>query len=474
MKPFWKDQLNWPYKFSTKRWRVDGDGKVTKIDLKNYNKVYVVGFGKAVLPMAEQVVAVLGDKLEKVMVNIPDGFRDPVEEGIQVHRGAKNNIPDEAAFQGSKEIVQLVQNMDHNDLLIVLITGGGSALFSYPLYPITVDELGSLVKTLSRGGATINELNTVRKRLSLVKGGGLLTLCKSSTIIGIVLSDVPEDPLDIIASGPTVPNKDPESRAREIIDKYSEPGTLAESIEQVLKNPIVTPPKSKNVTNIIIGNNTVALEAGSEAAKRLNLYPLIVTKTLSGNASEVGDLLGHATQAISYLFRAKQSDQFISAYASTIYNAAEKLSLEREKVDELVRVVQDPEIQSKFDGVCILFGGETTVNVVGKGIGGRNQELALSAGMKIDTCANNLHVKGKVALLSAGTDGYDGPCQAAGAVADSSMLQRGYDNHLSPSEYLRENNSYQYFKYNSNGAYHIITGHTETNVMDLVIIVIVK
>jgi glycerate-2-kinase len=277
-----------------------------------------------------------------------------------------------------------------------------------------------------------------------------------------------------VASGPTVVNTDAEFLARDIIQKYTDYSLLPNSIQMVLDNPVVTTPH-KNAINIIIGNNTVALETASNTAKRLNLFPYILTKTMSGDAGEVGEQLGNFLHVLSYIFRATKTDQFLSSYSTAALKAGEKLKVNKYKMDELLKHVTDPKIQSEYDGVCVLIGGETTVNVRSDwGVGGRNQELTLSAGMKIDTCANNLYVNGKVALLSAGTDGFDGPCNAAGAVLDCKMLQRGYEKKLSPTQYLDDNNSYEYFRANSGGAYHIITGHTETNVMDLMILLVVK
>lgn len=293
-------------------------------------------------------------------------------------------------------------------------------------------------------------------------------------MIGLILSDVLGDPLDIIASAPTVANQDSETLAKEIIAKYIGLSNIPENIQMVLENPVVTPPQ-KDVTNIIIGNNTVALTTAAKTSELLNLHPIILSNTISGEASDVGYCIGHTAEAMAYLFHNQGSDDAAArAYKERVTKAMKTLKIDDSKITELLNTLTNQEIQSRYDGMCILLGGETTVTVRGSGVGGRNQELVLSAAMKIDACSNNPHVKGKIAVLSAGTDGYDGPCDAAGAVANSSTVQNGCMCKLAAFEYLRQNNSYEYFKANGGGAYHIITGHTETNVMDLMVIVLVK
>lgn len=341
--------------------------------------------------------------------------------------GAENNIPDDAAFQGSKRIVELVKECKREDLLIVLITGGGSALFTYPIDPINIEELGLLVKNLSRAGATIQELNSVRKRLSVVKGGGLLRLCKSREIISLILSDVLGDPLDVIASGPTVTNSDPHSLAREIIDKYLAFDKLPNGIQQVLKSPLnhlLPKNDDSNVNNFVIGNNSLALVSGAAKAKELKLSPIILTNTLSGDAAKAGEQLGHFAKAVSFLLHSPNDALLVNqVYYEIIDKTAEALNLDEDKCAALSQIIKDAEILTEYDGICLLLGGETTVKVVGLGLGGRNQELALSAAIKLDAGRNNEWVRGKISVGSMGSDGFDGPCDAAGAVTDSSTLK---------------------------------------------------
>jgi glycerate 2-kinase len=366
--------------------------------------------------------------------------------------------------------VDIAKSCGPDDLLIVLITGGGSALFPYPKPPLTLQEKSALIKELSRQGASIQELNAVRKRLSLVKGGGLITLSPCKTILSLILSDVLGDPLDVIASGPTVPSPDLDELAGQIVEKYLAPSSVPKNVQTVLsKSSTEVSTANRTVINSIIGNNSIALEAASEKARELGLLPVIVTNELSGEASKVGLEMATLACCISH-----KISQVTNERDSTIRKAASNMNLPKERTDSLIESLNDPKVRTDFDGICLLFGGETTVTVKGNGVGGRNQELALKAAAQIDTSANNEYVKGKVAVLSGGTDGFDGPCDAAGAVVNSDTVRSGNLKKLSPYQFLTANDSYNYFKENSDGAFHIKTGHTETNVMDLVVIVVVK
>jgi len=372
--------------------------------------------------------------------------------------------------------VEIVKSSGPNDLLIVLITGGGSALLPYPIPPLTMEEKSQIVRKLSIKGATIQELNSVRKRLSLVKGGGLARLSGCNRIVSLILSDVLGDPLDVIASGPTVPNPDPQNLALQILEKHLPARHIPENAKTILKKTTLNSSlENKTVSNLIIGNNSVALEKAAETAKSMGFIPLILTNTLSGEASEVGERIAGLAIGISAGISISKNEMNHWS-VKIVESAANKLGLEEEMISKIVSLINDQDSIASAKGVCFLFGGETTVNVKGKGIGGRNQELVLRAAIQLDGSINTGTVLGKVAILSGGTDGFDGPCDAAGALCDASTILQGVESKqgLNAFDHLLENDSYNYFNKHSAGKYHIKTGHTETNVMDIIVLVVLK
>ncbi|CAL8126474.1 unnamed protein product [Orchesella dallaii] len=379
----------------------------TSIDLSQYEKKYIVGFGKACLPMAENLLLLLQGKINRCVVSVPVDFRQSRNADIEVYPGGEHNIPDEASLIAATEIVDVAKSCTNKDLLIVLITGGGSALLPMPIPPVTLDEKQELIKHLAKAGCTINELNTVRKRLSLVKGGGLVRLCNAKKIVSLIISDVAGNPLDIIASGTTVEDVDPPDAALKILEKFNLDEELPPSINEVLRKlpPAISHFKFDHVTNFIIGDNRLALEAAAATAANYGIHPIIVTTTMSGEASEVGYDMASLAEAIAYCITHKEADNSnVKAYMDTITRIFKhnKWPLSG-TMSEILQINEMP-----VKGVCLLFGGETTVTVRGNGIGGRNQELILSAGTRLDISRNLPHVKNKVAILSAGSDGIDG------------------------------------------------------------------
>jgi len=347
----------------------------------------------------------------------------------------------------------------------------------YPHPPITLDEKLDIVRRLARSGATINELNAVRKRLSLLKGGGLVKLCKARKILALILSDVINDNLQVIASGATVQNMDPPNLASQVISRIIPDYEIPTSIRQVLSSTIPTTPAVdedifRRVSNYIIGNNQVALEAAAKEAQNLNLKPLILTAELCGEARLIGMQITHVVRCLCRLLTMKNEAELKSdAGYIGIQRFLSLVGVKEGKVQGLLDL-----ICKGFEerGLCLLFGGETTVVVRGNGVGGRNQEMALACAIKLDECSDLKEVNGKVAILCAGTDGIDGPCDAAGAVVDTTTVHSGRREDLHAIDALARNNSYSYFDNVAEGRYHIVTGHTGTNVMDLVIVTILK
>jgi glycerate 2-kinase len=393
-----------------------------------YRRLIVVGFGKASCPMAEGVEDRLPDIIDTCCVVTKYGHCRGYPLGNAVVHEAGHPLPDENGTRATDRIVHILKDADEGTLVVCLISGGGSALLVSPCDGITLRDKQAITDSLLKSGADIYELNTVRKHLSRVKGGRLAELAYPAKIISLIISDVVGDRLGVIASGPTSPDDTTYGDALHILSKYGLEAKAPRSVLEVLtrgaEGVIPETPKEGDrifgkVTNLIIGNNKKALEAAKDACKTFGLHAEIVSSTLTGDAAAAGKWL------------------------------AEKAIGIRNKGN-----MQEP--------LCLISGGETTVNVKGQGTGGRNMELALSFGIGISG------VKG-VTLLSAGTDGTDGPTDAAGAVADGEMVHNAVGSGIDPEMYLADNDSYTFFK-KAGGLF--VTGPTGTNVMDIQVILI--
>ncbi|MCW4028414.1 MAG: glycerate kinase [Candidatus Bathyarchaeota archaeon] len=395
-------------------------------DLAQFYHIYVVGGGKASGQMAEAIEAVLGDGLTEGVVNVPYG--DPSRtEKIRL-QPASHPLPDQAGVEGAKQMLKLAEKATENDLVICLISGGGSSLLCCPRNGISLKDKQELTSALLRSGATINEINSVRKHLSGFKGGWLAKKAYPATIISIILSDVVGDPLDVIASGPTVADVTTFADAKSVLEKYELWTNLSDSVRKVIMNGIKghiaeTPkpadPAFERVFNVVLGNNRTACLAAKEHLEREGVDTVLLTSTIEGEAKCVGNIL--------------------SAIAREVLASG----------------------NPKPKPVAIIAGGETTVKVTGSGKGGRNQELALSAAQKLD-------IEGAV-VVCVGTDGVDGPTDAAGAIADSSTLKRAATAGLNPREFLAANDSYHFFAALGD---LVFTGQTGTNVNDIAIIIV--
>jgi glycerate 2-kinase len=405
-----------------------------EIPLQDLNRIEVVGAGKAGTGMARGVLHALRDLPPNIpltgWVNVP---ADCVQElpGIHLHpaRPAGVNEPTVEGVAGTEEILRRVSALNRNDLCIVLISGGGSALLPAPVPQVTLADKLTTSRILASHGAPIHDLNIVRSRLSRVKGGGLLARIAAGRVITLIISDVVGDPLDIIASGPTVMTNHSPNDALDVLQKYDPDGTLvpAEVYEWLRSEPLPSGAPLSAVQNFVIGSNNVAmLAAAAEAEKRG--YRVLDQGTIND-----GDASRHGEQ----LFRT------LSKLRGDLSAASE----------------------AKGTPLCVLAGGETTVQLAETdppGKGGRNQEAVLAA---INAAPNPADWQ-NIVLLSGGTDGEDGPTDAAGAFADSDLLIRMQKLNLSPSAYLRNNNSYPFFQ-QLDGL--LMTGPTHTNVMDLAV-----
>jgi len=407
--------------------------KILKIGQKKYNldeinHIFVVGMGKAGFPMAKAIEEIIGDRISKGIVVVKYGYGGELKK-IRILE-ASHPVPDEAGIKAAQKIANLVRNTDEKDLVICLISGGGSALLPAPVNGISLEEKQLTTELLLKCGASIQEINTIRKHLSWIKGGQLAKLIYPSSLQALILSDVVGDELDAIASGPTVPDSTTFDESWEIIKNYNIQSQLPESVIKHIKmgkegmlpeTPKKGDPIFKKVDNLIIGSNILALEAAKEEATKLGYNCLILSSSIQGEAREVVKVHAAIVKEIS------SSKNPVSAPA------------------------------------CVLSGGETTVKVRGEGLGGRNLEFSLAASIQIKGMKN-------VLILSAASDGTDGPTDAAGAFTDGSTWSRAIDIGLNPQKFLNNNDSYHFFQQLGD---LFITGPTNTNVMDIHILLVV-
>ncbi|XP_054709978.1 glycerate kinase-like isoform X2 [Uloborus diversus] len=381
------------------------------------NNVHIVGFGKAVLGMALALESMLKTHVISSMVSVPQGVRNQhitrsgmlQSSHIQIFEGASNNIPDSKSFLAATKIAELVTSLSEKDLLFILISGGGSALLPLPKSPLTLEEKQKVIKLLAGKGATIQELNTIRKRLSVLKGGGLARLARPAQVVSLILSDIIGNPLDYIASGPTVRNTDNSSSPMLIIKRYNLLHEMPQAAIQLLQDiPEETKEKDfSHVNNFVIGNNEIALQAAASQAIDFHYAPIILTSAIKGSASQVGPKL------------VQMVNSSLQGNCKLTTEIAKEIEIGAESVGNLLETAK--KFTNKGTDLCIVLGGETTVEVRGKGIGGRNQELALAATLEFNEikCVQNV----AILLLSAGTDGIDGPTDAAGAFAAPFILK---------------------------------------------------
>ncbi len=392
-------------------------------DLNSYQRIFVVGAGKASGTMARAAERVLGRKIAAGCVAVKDG--DPAKTKRIELRPCGHPLPDERGVAAAERIVELCEGAGAGDLVICLLSGGASALLPAPAAPITLAEKQETTKLLLACGATIHQMNAVRKHISAVKGGRLAKVAAPAHILSLILSDVVGDQLDVIGSGPTAPDASAFADALAVLDRFGLRKRVPRSVREKLERgsaadetPKPGDPLFSRVDNAIVGSNQKSLEAAAAAAKALGYRTLILASTIEGETRDVARL--HAAIA------------------------------------RQIRVSGQP----VRPPVCIVSGGETTVTIRGEGKGGRNQEFALAAALDLTGLKD-------VLVLSAGTDGTDGPTDAAGAVADGETCARaGMD---AAQAALAKNDSYPFFE--SLGDL-VKTGPTGTNVMDLHLVLV--
>jgi len=400
------------------RLTIDGRG----YDLDRFENVYVVGAGKAGSVMAGAMESLLGDRLTGGRVNVKYGHSTPLRRVEVVEAG--HPIPDAAGVSGTEKIVELLAPLGEDDLVFCLLSGGGSALLPLSAEGVTLQEKQAVTELLLQCGATINETNTVRKHISRVKGGQLARLASPARLVSLVLSDVIGDPLDIIASGPTVPDESTFADCRAVFEKYGLhdrlPATVTRHLEAGSKGTVPeTPgpgdPVFGRTQTVMVANNRQALDSARTEAERRGYNPLVLSSSIDGETREV----------------------------ARVYAAMAR------EIEEYGDPVRRP--------ACVISGGETTVTLKGGGKGGRNQEFVLATVAGIEGLERTV-------VFSAGTDGTDGPTDAAGAVADGYTLARAAEMGLDADACMGCSDAYHFFEPLGD---LVMTGPTRTNVMDL-------
>ncbi|KAK6473853.1 glycerate kinase-like [Huso huso] len=440
--------------------------------------VHLVGFGKAVLGMAAAAERILGDHLVRGVVSVPHGIQEALRQAgkgemllgpdsrITVLEGARHNLPDRDAMEAATAIRELASGLTEQDLLL----GGGSALLPAPTPPITLGEKQSLTRQLAARGATIQELNTLRKALSQLKGGGLARCAHPAQVVSLILSDVIADPPELIASGPTVPSPADPGECWAILEKYGLRSSLPQSVRDVLSGLGSAgtgqgQAGSGLVHNTIIGSNALALEAASARARELGFLPVVLSPAVCGEVQAVSRLYG---LLVRFASQARSEEGAEGSLREAILGMGPEVGVPDRDLLHTLKVLEE----CRGGALCLLSGGEPTVQLRGKGKGGRNQELALRVAVELAQGGSSLPAPLGVAFLSGGTDGQDGPTDAAGAIADPLLVSEAREQGLDPAEFLDNNDSYTFFTRLSRGDRLIRTGLTGTNVMDVHLVLI--
>ncbi len=392
----------------------------SQIEIKKGCRIVVIGAGKASAAMALAVEKILGERIHQGLICVPaEEIKKKYPLKKIILQSAGHPFVNKGSVAGAKRILELVENLTENDIVLSLISGGGSALLELPLETISLTDLQIIFNLLTNVGATIHELNTIRKHLSKIKGGKLAEAAQPAKVISLIISDVIGDNIDTIASGPTAPDTTTWQDVEEIVLKYNLKGkipiAIAKIIEKEINNEISNSPKKtktlfKKVSNYIIASNTVSCLAMKKTALDIGLNCKILSTEINGEAKDVGSKI------------------------ATAINNVEKNTL-------------------------LIGCGETTVKITGQGQGGRNQELTLASGISLKKSET-------IVIASIGSDGKDGPTDAAGALIDNCIIKKAKQLNLDLQEFLTNNDSYNFFK-ETNGL--IITESTGTNVMDFII-----
>jgi len=395
-------------------------------DLTTVRNIYVVGAGKASALMGAEVEKILGARITEGHIVVKKGHSAKLKH-IKITE-AGHPVPDLNGLKATNEIIRIAVKAGENDLVICLISGGGSALLADFPEGSSLKDVMRINYLLVNSGACIQEINAVRKHISSIKGGQLARHVSPASLVTLILSDVPGDAPDVIASGPTVADTTTFRQAMDVLTRFdllkSSPVTLLKYINDGIEGKVNETPKTgdnifKRTYNLLIGTNRVALEASKMRANELNINAVIIDDKIQGDITTVAEYI----------------------------------------VNTAVNFQSDPD---EVKPVTLLFGGETTVKMTGTGQGGRNQHMAL-------LCAGLLQNRNGITILAAGTDGNDGPTNAAGAIVDTLTYKNALARNIDPEKYLKAFDSYSFFKKTEG---HVITGPTRTNVMDIIVVIV--
>ncbi|KAM3622033.1 uncharacterized protein V6R79_019611 [Siganus canaliculatus] len=432
--------------------------------------LHLVGFGKAVLGMAAEAERIVGDHLVEGIISVPHGIQQTLQQHekshllvkenscIKVLEGAKHNLPDAEAQKAAEEIKRLASQLTENDLLLVLISGGGSALLPAPIPPLSLQDKLDVTRKLAAAGATIQELNTVRRALSFLKGGGLAHCAHPAQVISLILSDVIGDPLDLIASGPTVQSEINPEEVLSLLERYKLLSSLPASVKDVLGRGRPWENKdTSNVLNTVIGSNSLALKYAGRRAREFSYRPVVLAPGVCGDVRLVARLYGLLARF------ACSPEEPPPEIAAEVLRLGPEVGVESWDLCRTMQVLEESRKEG-WGGTCLLAGGEPTVELTGMGKGGRNQELALRVGLELRGLK---HPPDGPIFLSGGTDGQDGPTEAAGAVTDGRLYEEAQAQGLDVENFLTNNDSYTFFTRLSDGQRLLVPGLTCTNVMDV-------
>ncbi len=400
---------------------------LASVEIPTRGRLLVVGAGKASGGMAAAVESTLGDRVSGGLVIVKDGYGAPTRRIRLAEAG--HPVPDQRGAAAAGEVLALVREATAEDFVLALISGGASALTPAPVPPVTLADKQAATRLLLATGATINQLNCVRKHLSQFKGGQLARAAAPARTTALLLSDVIGDPLDVIGSGPTAPDVSTFGEALAILDRFGieqrVPPSVLDRLERGARGEVAETPKPEDplfqrVMNRVIGNNQLVVDAAAARAAALGLTPQVLTRSLEGEARAV---------------------------AGKLVELARRIKAGRGPV---------------APPACVIAGGETTVTVRGQGTGGRCQELALAAALAMDGLEG-------VVVLAAGTDGTDGPTTAAGALVDGASAARARAHGDDPLKRLDANDSHTVLAATGD---LIVTGPTHTNLLDLYLVLV--
>jgi hydroxypyruvate reductase len=386
-------------------------------DLSSFRRVHLLGIGKASVAMAEALAGILGERLERGLVVSKQAPSAPLPAFDIIIGG--HPVPDERSLAAGEKVAALAASLGPGDLLFCVISGGGSALVTAPVEGVSLSDIQELTSLLLACGARIDEINTLRRRLDRIKGGGLARLANGAAIVSLIVSDVVGNPLEAIASGPTAPDPTTRAQALAVVEKYGLKKKIPASILAALKKGAETPKPGEalfsNVQNVLVASNLAAAQAALDRARQEGFHPYLLRTDLQGEARQA------AFELATFLRQAKQTGQPVPSPA------------------------------------CLIAGGETTVTLQGDGKGGRNTELALAAVTELADYPG-------VMLVTLASDGEDGPTDAAGAVVSGDTFRRAAGLGLRPGEFLERNDSYSFFAALDD---LLKPGPTGTNVGDL-------